>query len=192
MQADRHVGECVCSMSVRRVANAAAAVAVAAASSWPPSSQHGCLEHRDVAAHHRCCCRHASATAVTVDIAAATIKAQSTKNNTKTTYQTMYHYDKPGQMGGQAVEKQASSFRQLLLASVLGSWCTTTAAIPSDEDAPGQSAARVAQRALNRREDGAWVDVRKCRGAYVLEEAKVVVGRHGDKVELGTRGRSEG
>jgi len=109
-----------------------------------------------------------------------------------TSLQTMYHYDKPGQMGGQAVEKQASSFRQLLLASALGSWCTTTAAIPSDEDAPGQSAARVAQRALNRREDGAWVDVRKCRGAYVLEEAKVVVGRHGDKVELGTRGRSEG
>ena len=31
--------------------------------------------------------------------------------------------------------------------------------------------------------DGVWVDTRESRGADVLEEAKAVVGGHGDKVE---------
>jgi len=50
---------------------------------------------------------------------------------------------------------------------------------------------RVAQRALSRGEDGVRVDARESRGADVLEEAKVVVRGHGDKVES-RRGEVDG
>ena len=49
----------------------------------------------------------------------------------------------------------------------------------------------VAQRTLYGREDGARVDTGEGRVAYVLEEAKVVVGSHGDEVES-RRGEVDG